>query len=197
MAAAKPVAVVPKESQKSAPWFNGEPMGKTALLASAILNQGPLSCGTPAAGTIAYPSLQERMDAEKVEAEAMAQEIMESDMDAALFEAEATIRELSMRNQAEAAGFGQPLAPSSRVEGLEDLASFREGILATHNSLRALHGVPDLQWSENLAIGAQLQANECAKHQMLFHGNNVGQGQNVCVPAFRVGVLLLRAGVLC
>ena len=63
--------------------------------------------------------------------------------------------------------------------GLEGNSSFRDGILARHNSLRALHGAPPLEWSDQCTANAQLQADACAEQKSLFHGNHEGQGQNV------------------
>ena len=70
-------------------------------------------------------------------------------------------------------------SPSRAGSELEANDKFRDGILARHNSLRAQHGAPPLEWSDQCAANAQLQADACAERQSLFHGNHAGQGQNV------------------
>lgn len=52
--------------------------------------------------------------------------------------------------------------------------------LQRHNELRAKHGAPPLEWSQDCASQAQLAANACAEKGELFHSHHkeFGHGQN-------------------
>lgn len=74
---------------------------------------------------------------------------------------------------ASAAGQGS-VAPSSAAA----LNDEQRSILDTHNRLRALHGVPALQWSPVLAAEAQRFADACVQEHGTYESRN-GAGENL------------------
>ncbi len=54
-------------------------------------------------------------------------------------------------------------------------------ILAAHNRYRAEVGVPPLRWSEELARGAQLWAEEIAALSRMEHSGTSGVGENLAM----------------
>ncbi|KAF1744375.1 hypothetical protein MXB_3410, partial [Myxobolus squamalis] len=65
-------------------------------------------------------------------------------------------------------------------------SQFQEVALATHNQLRALHGAPALEWSNDLAKSSLEWAKELAKSNVLAHGDS-NDGENL---AFISGIKL-------
>jgi hypothetical protein len=62
-----------------------------------------------------------------------------------------------------------------------DTMGIQEDTLAVHNALRAAHGAPPLEWSDECAEWAQKQADAMAEKGSLFHGNqgpDDSHGQN-------------------
>jgi len=65
------------------------------------------------------------------------------------------------------------------IAGEEVLLGF-EDLLAEHNSLRAMHGVQPLHWSDEIAKHAQLAADECQSYGMGHcHHDEYDEGQNL------------------
>ena len=62
-------------------------------------------------------------------------------------------------------------------------AEFRANVLAAHNRLRQLHGVPPLEWSDDCTNDAQTAAQNCEAEGKMFHNTHENQGQNVPNPA--------------
>lgn len=57
--------------------------------------------------------------------------------------------------------------------------AWKEKALAVHNELRARHGAPPLQWSDECYEFARRQANECSQFHCLRHGNYEGASGRV------------------
>ena len=67
-------------------------------------------------------------------------------------------------------------APAAEAE---PEAEFRASIIATHNKLRQLHGVPPLEWSDACAKDAQTAVDNCAAKGEMYNNTYDDQGQNV------------------
>merc|ERR1740138_1372444 len=50
-----------------------------------------------------------------------------------------------------------------------------------HNVIRRAHGAPEVEWDDDCAAHAEMQADECASSDTLGHGNCDDQGQNAAM----------------
>lgn len=58
-------------------------------------------------------------------------------------------------------------------------SSFIRNCLDAHNAVRALHGVPPLSWSSEIAVSAQKWANHLAAIDQLQHDSTTSDGENL------------------
>lgn len=58
-------------------------------------------------------------------------------------------------------------------------SSFIQNCLDSHNAVRAHYGVPALNWSSEIAVGAQKWANHLAGIDQLQHDSTATEGENL------------------
>lgn len=65
------------------------------------------------------------------------------------------------------------------LRSVSSYSSFIQNCLDSHNAVRAHYGVPALNWSSEIAVGAQKWANHLAGIDQLQHDSTATEGENL------------------